>query len=537
MNKKLPTSNSLRSKLPPLRRAALMLLSFFMVLIAAAQVFTYEKFILVSGQVTNSLTGAPIADHQVFITADSSLNNGLTYYATAKTDVNGFFRDTIVTTSNDGIITLYLYDFNNIQVSLDRYYRFIWDDEYEMIADLSIFDPYSTTDFQANFNAVNDPLEDNPLKVVFRDKSIGQTIKSWEWDFGDGQISQIQDPEHTYDKPGMYMVTLTISSMPPQFEHFMVSKIIKQVQVGYGAHFHMGGHVFANQFPIDFGLAYLYTFDHNENLVPVDTAEIDTLGYYYFYQLPVGKYLTKARLQPASVIYGQFMPTYLGNVFDWQQSQNIYLEGNNWECDISLLRSIGMTAGKGQIIGQITYDTNRTVSSIIPAGNIEILLLNEQGFNLTCGLSDMEGYFLFSDLAFGTYQLFPDVAGVHTQPMFVTITEDKPVASDVSLVILPGEITFSVNDPASDYIAQALQVFPNPAKDRVKVSFTMKKSSTLTLMVADLQGRTVRREVNALSEGPGEVVLDLGGLPAGFYQVILLPEDHQAVSGKILKFN
>lgn len=49
-----------------------------------------------------------------------------------------------------------------------------------------------------------------PLTVHFTDASIG-TITSWLWDFGDGSTSESQNPNNTYDKPGTYDVTLTIT--------------------------------------------------------------------------------------------------------------------------------------------------------------------------------------------------------------------------------------------------------------------------------------------------------------------------------------
>jgi len=45
--------------------------------------------------------------------------------------------------------------------------------------------------------------------VAFTDKSIGK-ITSWKWDFGDGKSSTDQDPFHTYEKAGRYIVTLYI---------------------------------------------------------------------------------------------------------------------------------------------------------------------------------------------------------------------------------------------------------------------------------------------------------------------------------------
>ncbi len=48
--------------------------------------------------------------------------------------------------------------------------------------------------------------------TVFADKSDPKTstIKSWYWDFGDGQNSNVQNPTHTYSSAGDYNVTLTV---------------------------------------------------------------------------------------------------------------------------------------------------------------------------------------------------------------------------------------------------------------------------------------------------------------------------------------
>lgn len=47
--------------------------------------------------------------------------------------------------------------------------------------------------------------------VVFTDLSIGDP-SNWIWDFGDGNTSTLQNPEHTYESQGVYQVCLTIST-------------------------------------------------------------------------------------------------------------------------------------------------------------------------------------------------------------------------------------------------------------------------------------------------------------------------------------
>ncbi|MBN1165852.1 MAG: PKD domain-containing protein, partial [Methanospirillaceae archaeon] len=48
-----------------------------------------------------------------------------------------------------------------------------------------------------------------PLMVAFADMSDG-TIRSWNWSFGDGEISSLQNPVHSYQTPGIFTVNLTV---------------------------------------------------------------------------------------------------------------------------------------------------------------------------------------------------------------------------------------------------------------------------------------------------------------------------------------
>ncbi|MGA8378024.1 MAG: PKD domain-containing protein, partial [Methanoregula sp.] len=50
-----------------------------------------------------------------------------------------------------------------------------------------------------------------PLTVQFTDESTG-TPTSWEWSFGDGSTSSLQNPSETYQNAGTYTVTLTSSN-------------------------------------------------------------------------------------------------------------------------------------------------------------------------------------------------------------------------------------------------------------------------------------------------------------------------------------
>jgi gliding motility-associated-like protein len=53
-----------------------------------------------------------------------------------------------------------------------------------------------------------------PLKVQFTDQSAAGsgTITSWQWDFGDGNLSNAQSPSHTYTSAGSFTVTLRVTN-------------------------------------------------------------------------------------------------------------------------------------------------------------------------------------------------------------------------------------------------------------------------------------------------------------------------------------
>lgn len=52
-------------------------------------------------------------------------------------------------------------------------------------------------------------------KLIFKDESTSLTgkIAKWYWDFGDGTMSDLQSPEHSYASPGAYSVKLKVENL------------------------------------------------------------------------------------------------------------------------------------------------------------------------------------------------------------------------------------------------------------------------------------------------------------------------------------
>ncbi len=71
------------------------------------------------------------------------------------------------------------------------------------------------------FFSANTTSGNVPLTVAFTDESIG-TPTAWFWDFGDGEMSRVPNPVHTYTEAGDYIVELTVTNSRGQNMMWMV---------------------------------------------------------------------------------------------------------------------------------------------------------------------------------------------------------------------------------------------------------------------------------------------------------------------------
>lgn len=90
------------------------------------------------------------------------------------------------------------------------------------------------TDCKADFTYTYTPCDQLPFDycpgyfVQFTDESVGDALL-YHWDFGDGNVSYERHPNHYYEKPGIYPVTLKIESATDV--GYCSDRIVKQVHV------------------------------------------------------------------------------------------------------------------------------------------------------------------------------------------------------------------------------------------------------------------------------------------------------------------
>ncbi len=113
----------------------------------------------------------------------------------------------------------YLWDFGDGTTSTLKEPTHIFGPNGKYTVSLTVTNSYGKdTKTRTGYISVGDPPKVNfsvssangilPLTVTFSDLS-GDSPESWQWDFGDGSTSAVQNPTHTYTKPGTYSVTLS----------------------------------------------------------------------------------------------------------------------------------------------------------------------------------------------------------------------------------------------------------------------------------------------------------------------------------------
>ncbi len=162
---------------------------------------TYD--VTVSGIVTDITTGQPVANQEINIVTDTLAGGSYyMYYNTVYTDNNGYYMDIMeIPVGDQGIVEV-----NTMSCGT-------------MLFQTGTFSP-TATQLAFDFQVCTDTLNDCEAmfyyypgtmqnSIQFTDASIGDPT-SWTWDFGDGNTSTEQNPEHVYSEAGDYLVSLSI---------------------------------------------------------------------------------------------------------------------------------------------------------------------------------------------------------------------------------------------------------------------------------------------------------------------------------------
>ena len=444
--------------------------------------------VIISGQVTNMEYGNPVEGHTIYIKSDSTQTGRSRYSKVLKTNIEGYYYDTIATTEDNGSLIIYTYDHFGVSCDTTVYFRFIDRGKSVIIADFAIYLPYQAEELQARFKYFQKSGRDrNQFKFI--DQTNHKYLVGWQWDFGDGTTSNLQNPTHSYQSYGLFKIKFTVTAIVNNIP--IKSTITKQLYIGETEYYHLGGHVFSEYFPIDDGRAYLYMIDSLNRYTSIDTMTFDTLGYYYFFHIPKGDYVVKVEPTYESEYYGKLMPTYFGDKPFWEEAETIHLKHTNWECNIKLMEPNGIFDGEGGLGGKVEYiNLPHSYQELFVEG-VHIYLFDDSNNLLTCKYSDSSGDFSFDFIELNTYWLYPEIAGVHAEKIRMELTPEIPIISDIEILIdVYGiDYIFPGGEIDSDEIVGL--PYPNPVSGTLSLPVYSMPGSKLAIDIFDMYGNKI----------------------------------------------
>lgn len=391
-------------------------------------------------------------------------------------------------------------------------------------ADSSCFDMTCQTIFtgdstncQANYSYSLDPAS-GIYTVNFTNLSTGGPA-NWLWSFGDGTASGDENPSHAYAAPGSYYACLTMTTnncTNTYCQHVVIPDTTAYNQIY--------GQVFAGSFPLSAGMVMIFSLDTSMNYQPYfNVFNIDSNGVYYFTLVPEGNYYILAIPFDSN----GYLPTYYGDVLTWQQATLITLGTPSNPYNINLLPAGVMASGPGSASGLINMA--RLKSTFVD--KVNMLLKDDQGEAIGFTRVNEDGSFDFSEMAFGTYYLYPEMPGITSDQIAITLTAEKPHA-EVNMTFNGNKIT-GFSDETD--ILTGWSVYPNPVDDALTLSIDLKQSSAVQLGIYTLESRQIYQMQVSLNPGRNQVSINPSHLQAGMYLLKVISNDGIRIVTKVIK--
>jgi PKD repeat protein len=387
---------------------------------------------------------------------------------------------------------------------------------------------------EANFIATLDTLNNTPFVYHFTNTSEGG-YTNWVWDFGDGSFSEELNPVHTYEEGGSYQVCLDIFSEDSLSCNDFYCEMITTPE-----YYNFGGHAFLGDYPLNIeeddsantAIASLYRRIENKWEL-MDTREFWKFGYYWFVDKPEGEYLVRTDLLPESDAYAQYSPAYTPDVRFWENATSFILaDDESFAVDVHLSQMADRQSGVGTISGRVIPGS--TCFSEIDVSNELVYLLNASNQITDYTYTNEEGFFDFSALAYGVYQLKAEFTGKLSNKIDIILDANNTDQSGVVLEVnCDAYVGIEELNPGAGLFVK--NVYPQPASQKLNIELSFIEDVYLNYTLFNVNGSAVLSVSKIKLEGNSHLTIDVESLNPGLYLLkISTTEGRLSITKKII---
>ena len=243
--------------------------------------------------------------------------------------------------------------------------------------------------------------------------------------------------------------------------------------------------------------------------------------YYEFDGIASGNYLVKAKL-----IYGTipgssgYIPTYSYASQYWDSAATAMHSSGSDSLHVNMIYGTVPT-GSGFISGYVFAGAGRGTSGEVPVNGMIVYLRNATTSVLTYTYTDATGYYSFSHLADGEYDIFPADYDYYTTPSAViTLTASAETINNIDFKqhTTLGTIT-PFNSLATPLISSAnsLSVFPNPTTGSLNIQWAGQQNGEAVIRLTDVTGKEVYKSTWDIKTPSGTLPVNVNNLVSGVY--------------------
>ncbi len=372
--------------------------------------------------------------------------------------------------------------------------------------------------FEADFQIILDTISGAMLTYQFYDNSLGQP-DSWNWEFGDGSTSTLQNPTFQYAESGTFEVCLNISR---NFENGEIYSDSYCQTIEAPNYYNFGGQVFINGFPlnnnngdttiVDTGIAYLYK-KYNATLIPVDTNIFSSFGYYWFTNIREGDYIIKTGLTENSQNYTTVAPSYHENALFWYDANILQLHDTNYYVNVEMVNLVGLNQGPGNISGFLSI-SDIDIANLSILGGVEILLLDISDIPLTFTKTDQFGNFSFINIPMGSYKLKAEATGYGTYEVMINLDDNNNSVTGVNLELFMPSVGITDSQQS---LLQVGNIYPNPVGEIFNLDIELDKFTELIVEIYTIHGQKISSKNYQLNNGYQVLNFETSLFPKGVY--------------------